>query len=279
MRVVEAGELSGRPLRRAMSLVTLSWVFGSVWATAIGGAPFSLFAKDLRASELQIGILAALPFLASLVSMPASLLTERTGARKKIFLFGLYTQRLLWFPIALLPPWIVTHWGSGATSTAVFVFMALIFVMHAAGAVGGPAWMSWMADIVPDRCRGKYVSRRRQWGILTAIPTALAVGWILDHWVMPGDGLGTLRWCAIIFMCAAVFGIVDIAMFHGVPDVPMAPQRATPVLKLLGGPLKDKQFLHFAGFVGTLTFAVSFMGQFVTFYLIDKIGVTGTGIQ
>src|SRR6185503_20063820 len=28
-----------------------------------------------------------------------------------------------------------------------------------------------------------------------------------------------------------------------------------------------------------LTFAVSFMGQFVTFYLIDKIGVTGTGIQ
>ena len=31
--------------------------------------------------------------------------------------------------------------------------------------------------------------------------------------------------------------------------------------------------------IATLTFAVSFMGQFVTFYLIDRIGVTGTGIQ
>ena len=82
----EPGELQGPPLRRAMSLVTLSWVFGSVWATSSGGAPFSLFARDLHASEFQIGILAALPFLASLVSMPASLLTERTGARKKIFL-------------------------------------------------------------------------------------------------------------------------------------------------------------------------------------------------
>src|SRR5437764_7434810 len=108
-RVVQAGELSGKPLRRAMSLVTLSWVFGSVWATAIGGAPFSLFARDLHASEFQIGILAALPFLASLVSMPASLITERTGARKKIFLSGLYTQRLLWLPIALLPLWMIVH--------------------------------------------------------------------------------------------------------------------------------------------------------------------------
>ena len=272
-----------------MALVTLSWVFGSVWATAIGGAPFSLFAKDLRASELQIGILAALPFLASLVSMPASLLTERTGQRKKIFLLGLYAQRLLWFPIALVPLWMVTHraggtgagggGGASSTSSAVIVFMALIFVMHAAGAAGGPAWMSWMADIVPDRCRGKYFSRRRQWGILSAIPTALAVGWILDHWAAGGGGLGTLHWCAIIFMCAAVFGVVDIHMFTRVPDVPMEPRRGTPILKLLGGPLKDKQFLHFAGFVGTLTFAVSFMGQFVTFYLIDRIGVTGTGIQ
>jgi len=280
LRVVGAGELSGPPLRRAMSLVTLSWVFGSVWQTSIGGAPFSLFAKQLHASELQIGIIAALPFLASLVSMPASLLTERTGKRKKIFLLGLYAQRLLWFPIALIPLWILTHWSAGASSVAVLVFMALIFVMHAAGAIGGPAWMSWMADIVPDRCRGKYFSRRRQWGILSAIPTALAVGMILDFWaVPPGSSLGTLGWCAIIFMCAAVFGVVDIHMFQHVPDVPMEPRRSTPMLKLLGGPLKDGQFLHFAGFVGTLTFAVSFMGQFVTFYLIDKIGVTGTGIQ
>src|SRR5947208_10843561 len=127
-RVVAAGELQGPPLRRAMGLVTLSWVFGSVWATAIGGAPFSLFARDLGASEFQIGVLAALPFLASLVSMPASLLTERTGARKKIFLWSLYTQRLLWIPIALIPLWITSHTTSTNSPTreggvAVGIFM------------------------------------------------------------------------------------------------------------------------------------------------------------
>src|SRR6266536_2755212 len=131
-----------------MGFVTVSWIFGSVWATAIGGAPFSLFARDLGASEFQIGVLAALPFLASLVSMPASAITERTGARKSIFLCGVYAQRALWFPIAV-------------------------------------------------------------------IPTALAAGWLLDHMAPAAtkghsDPSATLRGCAIIFMCAAVFGIVDI---------------------------------------------------------------------
>src|SRR5438874_5849949 len=100
-RLTPSGELAGDGLRNAMGVVTLAWIFGSVWATAIGGAPFSLFALHLGATEFQIGLLSALPFIASLVSLPASILTERTGARKKIFLYGQYTQRLLWLPIAL----------------------------------------------------------------------------------------------------------------------------------------------------------------------------------
>ena len=275
IHAAEAGELQGPPLRRALSLVTLSWVFGSVWATAIGGAPFSLFARDLHSSEFQIGILAALPFLASLVSMPASLITERTGARKKIFLLSLYTQRLLWIPIALIPLYMRTR----GNSSAVLVFMTLILLMHGAGAVGGPGWLSWMADIVPERVRGKYFSRRRQWGILSAIPAAIGAGWILDHLVPAGDPLGTLRVCTILFLCSAVFGVIDIHLFQYVPDVPMEPRRRASALKLLAGPLRDRQFLLFGGFVATLTFAVSFMGQFVTFYLIDRVGVTAAGIQ
>src|SRR5207253_8141117 len=98
-----AQALRPRGVRRAMQLVTVSWLFGSVWVTATSGAPYSLFAIHLKASEFQMGLLAALPFIASFISMPASVLTERTGARKKIFLMGLYAQRLLWFAIALVP--------------------------------------------------------------------------------------------------------------------------------------------------------------------------------
>jgi MFS family permease len=280
---------TGRPrdgnyghLRRSLELITLGWFFGSVWQTAtLSGSPLTIFVKGLGGTPWQFGILAALPYVASLLSLPASLLIERTGQRKTIFLGGLYFQRLLWFPIALVPLWVLTHYGTASAGATVKLFLLLIFVMHAGGAVGGPAWVSWMADVVPDRLRGKYFSRRRQWGVISAIPTALFAGWLLDQRGAAGDTTAALRWCAILFMCAAVFGVTDIHLFRYLADVPKAPQRGFGLLKALGQPLRNRQFLWFAAFVGTLTFAVAFMQQFTTLYLLDrgKVGVSNAMTQ
>jgi MFS family permease len=270
----DSTEVRGPELRRALGVVTLAWVFGSVWITATAGAPLAIFARSLNASEFQFGLLSALPFIASLLSMPASALTERTGQRKKIFLWGSYINRLMWFPLALIPFWMVAHYGMAASGAAMSCFLAMMFIMHASGAIGGPAWMSWMADVVPERSRGRYFSRRRQWGILSAIPAAFIAGWVLDAYVNTGpesNPLANLKWCAIVFMVAAVFGVADIHLFQYVPDVPKAPQRRTPLLRIIAEPLRDKKFLWFAGFVALLVFAVTFMGQFVTLYMIDKL--------
>ena len=67
-------------------------LFGSVWSTATAGSPTTVLLKELGASPFQFGVLAALPFIASLLSLPARLLTERTGERKKIILYGLFWQ-------------------------------------------------------------------------------------------------------------------------------------------------------------------------------------------
>jgi MFS family permease len=266
-----------------MALVTVAWVFGSVWVTASGGSPITLFAQHLGASKFQFGLLAALPFVASLLSMPASLVTDRTGARKGIFLGSMYAQRLLWFPIALAPLWLVSRYGLGMASTAMAAFLVLVFLMHTAGAVGGPAWVSWMADVVPERVRGKYFSRRRQWGIVSAVPAALVVGLVLDR-LRGGDSAAAdphavLRACAVVFMCAAVFGVADIALFQFVPAIRMPPRRGLGVREAFARPLRNREFVWFAGFIATLTFAVSFMGQFVTLYLIERVRVSNTGVQ
>ena len=271
----------GAAARRSMGIITLGWFFGSVWLTATTGSPTTVFLKELNASPFQFGVVAALPFIASLLSLPASLLIERTGARKKIFLYTLYFQRLLWFPIALVPLWLVSQYGAHAMPGAMRLFLLLMFIMHAAGAAGGPAWVSWMADVVPDRLRGKYFSRRRQWGLVSAIPTALLAGWLLDRFCATCDSLTVLRWCAILFMCAAVFGVADVHLFQYVPGVPKEPTCGFRLLKALGGPLRDRQFLWFAAFVGTLTFAVGFMQQFITLYLLDRqhVGLSSGATQ
>src|SRR5258705_237366 len=171
---------TGPALRRAMLFATFGWMFGSVWSSAMAGTPLTLYAKKLGASQFQFGLLAALPFLASLLSLPASLLIEATGQRKRIFLLGLYLQRFLWFVIAVLPLWILNKGNRVHAQLAMSVFLWLMFVMYSGQAIGGPAWVTWMADLVPERIRGKYFSRRRQFGMLSAVPAAWFVGWLLD---------------------------------------------------------------------------------------------------
>src|SRR5678815_5152531 len=90
--LAEARPLSATPptqpqLRQTLELVTLTWVFGAVWNTTVTGAPLTRFAAELQASPWQFGLLTAMPFIGSLLSLPASLLIERTGARKATFLF------------------------------------------------------------------------------------------------------------------------------------------------------------------------------------------------
>src|SRR5688572_10501549 len=147
---------TGPALRRAMLMATCGWMFGSVWFSAMSGTPLTLYARTLGASPFQFGVLAALPFLASLLSLPASFLIESTGQRKRIFLLGLYLQRFLWFIIAATPLWIMQRGGSEHARLAMSVFLWLMFVMYSGQAIGGPAWVTWMADLVPDRIRGKY---------------------------------------------------------------------------------------------------------------------------
>lgn len=276
--------IKGRPLRNAMMAGTVAWMFGNVWFMAISGSAFTLFAKGMGASPFEFGLLTAIQYLAALATLPASLLIERTGARRKIFFWGHYFQRSMWFLLAVVPYWIITRYGTAAAPVALWAFIPLLLVMYAGGNVGGPAWVSWMADLVPDRVRGHYFSRRRQWSVLTALPTAWLTGWLLDRFTgdpsqAAGNTLVTLRWCAIIFMCSAVFGVMDIAMFHLVPDVHKPPRKGAGLLKAMAKPLKDRNYLWFAAYVATLMFAVAPMGQFLTLYAMDKANMHNRSVQ
>lgn len=271
-------EVRGPALRRGLRLVTAAWLFGSVWMYATAGTPFTLFATQLGASEFHFGLLTSMPYLAALLTLPASFLIEATGARRKVFLSGLYPQRLVWFAIALLPIWMLTAYGAAARPHAMNLFLLLMFFMYASGAVGGCSWQSWMADLVPERRRGKYFARRRQIGIIASILPVWLLSWYLDHYAV-GGSIQVLWCCALIFIVAAFFGLADITIFAFVPDIPKKPRRGSGLLKAMRKPLHDRRFLWFVGFVATITFAVSFMGQFATKYILEEVGVGNKSIN
>lgn len=262
-----------------MTKVTVAWLFGAIWVTGIAGAPFTRYASALGCSEWHFGLLAAMPFLAALISLPASLWIDASGARKPIFLVALLAQRFMWFAIALLPWYLRREPSPFNHQLALFVFMAMMAVTHICQAIGGPAWVSWMADLVPEPIRGRYFARRRQLGIATAIPTALLAGFALDRLAPVGDDGAALRVCAILFAIATLGGVVDIVMFAKVPPMQHRPNKTASMWLTLLRPLRDRHFRWFCFYMATLTAAIAPMGQFTTLYLVEKLRVDATQVQ
>jgi MFS family permease len=274
------------PLRRQLGMITGAWMFGAIWFAVTTGAPLTLFFRGLGASPLQFGILAAIPYIAALCSVPGSLLLETTGARKRIFLFAHYCQRCLWFVIGLAPMAMLMMFGQAACSHALAMLLPLMFVMYACGATGGPSWVSWMADIVPPRIRGTYFARRRQWGIVCAVPAALLVGFALDR-LTSSTGIASVPagmppivfWCSVLFAIVAIFGLMDILAFQPLPHAPLPPRPAKQAIAALARPLKDKPFLAFSSFVGLINFTVAFTNQFTTLFVIERLKVDNLQAQ
>ena len=269
--------LHGQELRTAMERVTRAWMFGSVWQNALSGAPLTLFATHLGATNFEFGVLAAIPFLAALLALPASVLIDRSGRRDRLFFLGLYPNRLLWIAAGILPILIVQHFGGGWKPVAVFVFLSIVFIINCGQGLGGPAWTHWMSDVVPPRIRGRYFARRRQLAIFTGIPASLAAGWLLDRYAS-APPTTVLMLCAAIFSVAALFGTVDIATFHLIPHT----RRRTPRTSMLGSllhPLTNGRFVLFCVGCAILWFAVAGQGQFVNKFLIERLQIHSTAVQ
>ena len=266
------------PLRTVLRYITFAWIFGSVWQMTVTSEPVTLFAQKLGASNFQFGLLTALPFIASLLSVVGSVLVELTGQRKSLFLSAFYPQRAMWLVIGIVPLWIITRGGWSAAPQSLSLFLWMVFAMYAVGCIGGPAWTCWMADVVPPRINGKYFSRRRQLGNLTAIPAAIFVGFFLDR-ISAADSLSTLRWCAILFIACAFCGLADIHLFSYVPAVSRKPADPARVLRNFKSPLTDRPFLLFSTYTGILTFANNLLGQFATLFLLERAGASNMATQ
>lgn len=274
------------PLRRQLVRVTIAWMFGAIWFNVITGAPVVAFAKGLGASYFQFGLLAAIPYIAALFSLPGSLYAERHGGRKAIFLKAFYLQRVLCFAIAVFPVLIIWMYGHVAAPRAVVMLLGLLFLMHAIGAAGSPAWVSWMSDVVPKRIRGTYFSKRRQWGIVSAVPAALLTGWGLQ-WLAgdsvarsPVDGVPPIVfWSGVLIGVTAFFGIADIALFRPLPHTPRPRAADESLMHSIAGPLKDRPFMTMSLFVGAINFTVGFTNQFAMVYVIDRLRIDHVQVQ
>lgn len=243
--------------------VTTAWMFGAAWMYLTMGATLTRFAQLVGLRPFWFGVLAAMPWAGALMQLPSSYIIARFGHRKRILMVAGILSRVTWVLIALIP-WVLPNaW-----------WWPMMLVLRACSSLSGhfmsPAVMSWFADLVPRRIRGRYFSRRNQLGRLVSLVASLVAATILDYY----QGMGAdvlLRAVSALLALGGVMGIVDFLWLAPVPDVVHRPDRRQRFWTLFREPLRDRDFLHYLGYTATVTLGLGFIGQFVWLYLFDVL--------
>ncbi len=128
------------------------------------------FALALKATTAQIGMLASIPnFLNAVSQLAAPALVDKAGSRKAVILPLVFLHAVMWLPILLIP--------FVMPGEKIWWLISFITISTVAGSMAGPAWGSMMADLVPERIRGRYfASRGRIISLITLIASFVAGG-------------------------------------------------------------------------------------------------------
>ena len=301
--VLPALSVRGPALRASLRTVTVAWMFGVVWMSCVSGVVVKPYARMLGFNDFWFGVMGAIPFAATFGQLIATIIIERTGLRKFQFLHTATIGRVLWLAMALIPLILPIP--------SIFAVLAMLAALGGSwfmNALAAPAWVTWMGDLIPKRIRGRYMAQRGILSRIVQIATVIILGIILDVVTVQraaetaAEQPLLLRVSCIVFAIAAVFGCVDILLFHRirelkptVPDKPRSPAidvRVTPpVSRSLGGwmgycgrylaeafrqlfvdSLADKGFRYFVLFSATMTFSMVVAGWFFWRQAMDHLG-------
>jgi MFS family permease len=230
--------------------------------TLTGGAFLVAFALKLGASNLVIGLLAAIPFLAQLIQIPSIFLVQKIPNRRAIVVASAGLSRIFWLFVALIPFLFSVQAG--------LVFLPVALLLNSGfGAVSNAGWSSWMRDLVPQERLGSFFSKRMRLATGLGIVLSLAAAAYLDFWKKHLPDY-ELEGYSILFFLGFAAGMVGVYFIGTIPEPRMVPME-TGVFKLLSEPFRDRNFRNLIRFSGPWSFAVNLAAPFFTVYMLKRL--------
>jgi len=185
---------------KVRSSLKYSILDGSAYSAMLGltQSYVTPLALELKATTQQIGLLASIPSLTiALSQLVAANLSERAGSRKRFILPVAFMHALMFIPVLLVH--FLFHnsvwWLIG------FVTLGAVF-----NSLANPAWGSMMADLVPERLRGRYFGTR---GMIAGLIT-LVFFFIGGGILQASTGVDIFWGYAILFGGACLFRLISV---------------------------------------------------------------------
>ena len=257
--------ISPQELERSLRYSYLHGLLATIFAASVGGMFLTGFALKLGASNLQIGLLAAIPGAVAGTQLWSAYLLERHGQRKRLCLRSTSLSVGAWALAVVIPFLLPAHPG--------WVRLAALFAVvgsaAVAGMVSGNAWGSWIADLVPADRYGRFFARRNVIAGPAAMAFAMLEGVFLD-WAK------TLEAFSLIFLVGLVAGSAAVFALSRQADVPMARRRDDDgrhvgMRTLLREAAGHRQLRTMTLFVVAWVFASAVAGPFYMVFLLKSL--------
>lgn len=247
-------------------------MYFKIMETLSVGVFLTAYALSLGASNLVIGVLAAIPSLTQLAQLPAVYLVERVASRRLLAVSLTLASRLL-----LLVAAIAALVQPGPTALLILVVaFALRYVL---GAIGGCALNSWMRDFLPAGRFGAFSARRLTRMTITAAIAALAGGIFVDHWTGL-TGFPTIYAYSLLLVIATVSGLLETFALSRMPEPTPLPMTANADQKIgLLAPLKEKNFRRLVTFLFSWNFASNLAAPFFAVQMLRQLGLDLTTVM
>ena len=228
------------------------------------------YAIALGMSNTFIGWLSSLPgLIGNLAQIPGSKIIEKVS-RKKIVITGVLLQMFMWLP--LLAVGLLAFFFKIpllATSILLILFYTLLVMF---GAFAGPAWSSWMKELIEKNTDYYFAKRSMVAGIVGLICTSLA-GVFLDYFTKFNFLIGF----GVIFSMALIGRGLSAYLFT---------KQYEPKFQKVEGYyfsffefIKKMRYNNFGKFVmmlSAVSFAVAVASPFFAVYMLKDLGFSYT---
>lgn len=264
--------LQSPPVRQALRLSIWDGVLANLYANLTGGVFLVGYALSLRASEIQIGLLAAFPLLANVIQPFSTYVIERTGRRRPLALLGGAFARLIWLVLIGLSLFLASR------QSLLFWSLWIVALSQVGTAVNNLAWMSWMADLVREEIRGRYFGLRNAALGAAALVATLIGGYFLDVW-KEGHPQGEMDALRVLFLVGVFCGIISLFIQYRIYEPPLREgDDALPFRQRLLLPFHDLNFRHFLIFIVAWNLAVYLTAPFFAVYMLKSLQLSYTAV-
>jgi MFS family permease len=255
-------------VRRWFTYITLEAGFATVFITFTGSAFLPGLALLWGASDFEIGLLVAIPFVAQAAQLLSAYLVDRTGKRKAVIVWGVAVGRLIWLPIIPLL-FLTGDWR-------LYILLGLVVFSNICVMIATPGWLSWMADLVPEQIRGRYFGSRNAAVSAATIIATISGGLILDRLRNAGHEQGGF---AIIIAIACLGATIALFLLNKLPDISSEIFNHRIDLSLILEPLRDKNYRFLMKVFFVWNIAIGISAAFFVPHMLNNLGMNFTQIS